>query len=286
MKKRTNDTIGAGQILNTLRAGPFREPAHAWLYEVRNGTGYNRSERYADALVVSLWPSRGIWFAGIEVKSHRSDWLRELDDPQKAAAIQRWCHYWWVAAPPGVVEVAEVPERWGYYEVDERKAKCVKDAPRLEPESLDAGFVASCLRNAAQQHMFARNVGRDEGVKSTEERLGAAAYGEITDELKSMRAEWQRATYERDRVKTELSNLRENVLRFERAAGIPEGEIDRDGRWSGLGGPGRAYRAAQLLYEIGIENLAMKFSAVAEALRELPDTDKQETAEVQRGEGA
>lgn len=55
----------------------------ALLQEVSDAAGFGRS-RSADGIAMSLWPSRGLGIDGIEIKSYRSDWLRELKHPEKA----------------------------------------------------------------------------------------------------------------------------------------------------------------------------------------------------------
>src|SRR5690606_33835057 len=123
----------------------------AMIQEVSSGTGA-QAHRRADALVVSLWPSRGIWFAGVEVKVSRTDWLNELKSPAKAAAILQWCNYWWLAAAEGVANAEEIPDRWGWIEVTAGKATAChvrKAAPKLEPEPLSPAFVAAILRKVA-----------------------------------------------------------------------------------------------------------------------------------------
>lgn len=139
-------------MIAALREGPFCAPAHTVLEEVRNSTGYAKTQRYADLLAVSLWPSRGLWFAGVEVKVSRSDWKMELKNPAKSVAIQRYCDYWWLAAPEGVVEPHEVPESWGLYTILPGKPKggpvrMDKQAPKLTPDPLSTTFVASVIRN-------------------------------------------------------------------------------------------------------------------------------------------
>jgi hypothetical protein len=145
-KAKSKESWGAGQVVSVLENKHFTAPAHAILREVRNGTGYGRQDRSADALVISLWPSRGIWFGGVEVKVARSDWQRELKDPEKSAEIQKWCDYWWVAAPEGVVLEGEVPETWGWIEVSKGKTTVRKSAPKLTAEALSTKFVAAILR--------------------------------------------------------------------------------------------------------------------------------------------
>lgn len=148
--KTKKEKWSADEVVSQLAAKHFSAPAHGLLREVRNGTGYgSRQERYADALAVSLWPTRGIWFAGVEVKVSRGDWLRELKDPAKSEAIQKWCNYWWIAAPEGIVLDGEVPETWGLLEVGRGKVTVRKPAPRLEAEPPTQAFVAAILRRQA-----------------------------------------------------------------------------------------------------------------------------------------
>lgn len=127
--------------------GPFPDGAYVRIPQVRNGTGYTRRTRTADALIVSCWPSRGLWFAGVEIKVSTYDWKKELSQPDKSAEIQKWCHYWYVAAPAGVVPIGEVPPTWGVIECG-RNCKILRPAPRLEPQPLDAAFLAAVLRAA------------------------------------------------------------------------------------------------------------------------------------------
>lgn len=50
---------------------------------------------------------------GFEVKTSRSDWLRELKDPSKSEAWRRYCTHFYVVAPRGVVNKDELPAGWG-----------------------------------------------------------------------------------------------------------------------------------------------------------------------------
>ena len=59
-----------------------------------------------------MWPSRGLYIAGVEIKVSRADWLKERKDPGKSVSIQRFCKYWYVAAPAGIVPVADDEDDW------------------------------------------------------------------------------------------------------------------------------------------------------------------------------
>jgi len=143
-----------GQIRQLLRE-KFAPPAYALFEEVKNQTGYaKRTERYADALALSLWPSRGIGMTGFEIKVSRADWQRELADPEKAAEFMKYCVAWYVVAPEGIVERLELPATWGLIEVPEHGRKRLAtrvEAPKLTPQPWDMGFVAALLRRQHEQ---------------------------------------------------------------------------------------------------------------------------------------
>lgn len=164
MKSLRKEKWTADQVLDALaKRGPLARPAVETLREVRSKVGFGRGpERYADAIAVSVYPSRGLWLAGVEVKVSRQDWLRELRDPEKAEPIARTCDFWWLAAPAGLVEIEEVPIDWGLLEVDDKgRVRVVRQAPRREPSALSLSFVASLLRRAADRERAAEQRGRD-----------------------------------------------------------------------------------------------------------------------------
>lgn len=251
----------AASVLSALADGPYRTPAHTWLYEVGNATG-SRCDRHADALVISLWPSRGIWFAGVEAKVSRSDWKKELDQPHKAAAIQRFCNYWWVAAPAGIIELSEVPETWGLYEIEGKRAKVSKQAPKLEPEPLSATFVAAIMRNASEgQSRAIENATREKSRKLEEQ------YSETEDgreKHRQMQNAADHAKRQTEHAESRLATLQKAVELFEREAGLPEHTIGGYRGWSE--NRGAQWQAAGLLKRIDELHLARQFREVAEAL--------------------
>lgn len=216
----------AEQLLAQLRNGPYPLGSHAWLYEVRNATGWG-GNRSADALVVSCWPSRGIWIAGLEVKVSRADWVRELRDPDKSAAVQRYCDYWWVVAPPDVVQLAELPETWGLYVVDGKKVSIGKPAPKLSAEPLTAAFVASVLRNESSKLEEARKRGHAEGFEARSQQDSGKRVDGMVEELLEARRERDRFQRELEHKERELAMLRAEHTEFEREAGLPPGSLTR-----------------------------------------------------------
>jgi hypothetical protein len=137
------------EVLRLLRA---RHPAPAWAFldHVANGTGRHQ-QRTADALAMSLWPSRGLELHGFEVKVYRSDWLRELKDPAKADEIAARCHRWWVVVgDESIIQQGDLfPQTWGQMVVRDGELVVTREAPLIEPAPLDHVFLAAILRRAA-----------------------------------------------------------------------------------------------------------------------------------------
>lgn len=263
-----------GDVYDAIRKkGPIREPAHVWIRNVRNRTGYSGEERYADALVVSVWPSRGIWFGGVEIKVSRNDWRRELDQPEKSAAIQKFCTHWWVAAPDGVVKPEEVPATWGHLAVG-KKVVAAKAAPALEPEAPTCAFVASILRNMAGTEERLRSEIR--GVIS-----GERARDPLQERVWDLQEKVRVAERERDSLKqqlgykeADLAALRENVKAFEEAAGVKLHEIEMWRGTAGVSRIGETFKAARVMAEARPAALAAQFQAVADALLVLANKEE------------
>lgn len=183
----------------------FAAPAYACLFEVRNQTGYSRSVRTADAVAMSLYPSRGLDLHGIEVKSHRSDWINELKQPQKADEIARFCNFWWLAVDDSsIVREGEVPATWGLLVRRGETLVCKKQAERLDAEPLDRKFVAAILRN-----ITANYVARSTVSAVVEQRL------QESKESNANSIEFYRKQAERD-----YKTLRSAVDEFEKASGL------------------------------------------------------------------
>ena len=267
----------AEKVLTVLRGSALREPAHAWLFNVRNATGFTRRERYADAIVISLWPSRGIWIAGIEVKISRNDWLRELDKPDKSAEIQRFCNHWWVAAPEGVVTPAEIPATWGHYLVlasGKQRVRTVKAAPKLKPEPLTLDFVASVLRNQADSAGRLRQMGYHEGHRAAREEFDGNKIEALQDRLHEAESAKKRAEQQLSYSESALKGLKQTIAAFERDAGLEiHLETYHGGGWT-PNSLGKQFAAARLLSEMDAQALGERFLEVGRALQSVADLTK------------
>jgi hypothetical protein len=152
----------------------YAAPEWALLEEVAPKTG--GGTRYADAVAVNLWSSRGHAVHGFEIKVSRSDWLRELKQPEKAEDVYQYCDYWWIVAPKGIVKDGELPPTWGLLELRESGLVQSVAAPKLSPKPITRGFFASLMRRGHEQ------------VTSIAERMQRnainAAHAEINERVK------------------------------------------------------------------------------------------------------
>jgi hypothetical protein len=188
------------QLFQALRPlYPARE--YALLPQVANGTG-GRATRHCDALALSLWPSRGLHLSGFEMKSHRSDWLREIKNPAKADEIAKFCNFWWIVVPSGIVKLDELPEPWGLLVWDEKKEALnkVKAAKWREAVAMDMPFMAAALRKA--QDCYAPD------AVVNEARAAGVLKGREDGKLESQ-ADLRR-----------YRELEKRVLAFEKASGV------------------------------------------------------------------
>ena len=139
--------ITASDIRRAIHAR-FPSQEYAVMFEVADSTGAQR-RRYADAVVMSLWPSRGLEIHGIEIKVSSSDWKREAADPAKAESVARYCDRWSVYTAPGVIrDLVSVPPAWGVEEFDGKSFKTIKKAEKTDAQPLSRSFVASMLRRS------------------------------------------------------------------------------------------------------------------------------------------
>lgn len=175
-KSKKPDPWTTSQILLALQER-YKGNAHAFLPQVRNTTGYARKQRTADALVMGLWPSRGLHLHGFEIKASRMDWLQELRNPAKAEEICQYCDFWWVViGDADIVKDDELPSTWGLLVPKGKKTLVAKvQAPKMEPKPPTLGFLASIIRSAEAVIYDksalddAKRIGYDEGYERGKE---------------------------------------------------------------------------------------------------------------------
>lgn len=219
MAKRTRKTRKiqtADQVMALLRKR-YDAPAWVFLEEVRNGTGYRSVVRTADGIAMGLWPSRGMEIHGVEVKVRRDDIVKELRNPEKAAAIMKYCDRWWlVLGDESLIEPNELPPTWGLMVVrGKTQLRVVVNAPQLEPSPLDRGFMASMLRNFEKKYVSRRAYETLQGDidrqihKGIEERVESA-----------LNAERKRRESRLSYLEQEVAKYRELMEEFQKRSGV------------------------------------------------------------------
>jgi hypothetical protein len=200
MAMRDYDSLKTHEVIERL-AAKYASPSYGFLTQVRNGTGM-RADRTADAMAMSLWPSRGLHVLGFEVKVSRTDWLKEYKDPEKAEAIAQYCHYWYlVCGSTKIILPGELPKTWRLIVPKGAGLKIEKEA-EFNQKALppDYDILAGIFRNVAERCI------PKEVIKS------------------KLEAEFEQgktwAKSENDRLKENLRELREAISVFEKASGV------------------------------------------------------------------
>lgn len=176
--------------LNTKHAREMlqkRYPGPEWalMQEVAPKTG--GGTRYADAVAVNLWSSRGHAVHGFEIKVSRSDWLRELKQPEKAEDVYQYCDHWWIVAPKGVVKDGELPPTWGLLEL--RAAGIVQQiaAPRLSPIPITREFFASLIRRGNDGIVQIAERMQHNATRAAEAQIDARVEKEVAHQTRTLK---------------------------------------------------------------------------------------------------
>lgn len=120
-------------------------PHYVTMFEVRDSTGFD-SSRSADALSIGMYRSRGRELTGFEIKTARSDWLRELKQPEKAEEIGKFCEWFYlVTSDDTVARIDELPTPWGWMVLKGEKLKVLKKPQQMKPVPLDRHMLCSLL---------------------------------------------------------------------------------------------------------------------------------------------
>ena len=245
----------------------FASPRWATFFEVRDDAGF-KAQRAADAVSVSTWPSMGLAVWGFEVKMSRSDFLRELKQPEKCSTIIRYCDRWVLAVDDDTIaKPDEVPDTWGLMVRRGKQLVSVKEAPKLTPTTLDRGFVAALLRRA------------------TEHVTPNAVLNEKLEEMREEDRKYARRTAEAesDRFKRSWEDLRASVDAFEKASGI---KIDS----FRFGNPGALGSLLSNLLNNGVmvprtEHAETAYREAADRLREIRGLAETVNAEIAKMRG-
>ncbi len=141
-------------IIHALR-NKYSPETSEWAFMEQVGKNISATyNRWADAIAVGLWKSRGHEIIGFEIKVSRADWLKELKHPDKAHGVGKYCHSWYlVVGDESIVKDGELPMNWGLmvpHTKNNLKIK-VPATRNKKPEPINIGFMCAILRRAMQQ---------------------------------------------------------------------------------------------------------------------------------------
>lgn len=223
----------------SLLQGRYPSPEYVLIQEVSDASGHARS-RSLDFMAIGMWNSRGLAIHGIEEKSWRNDWLKELKNPAKQENHFKFCDYFWLLTTEGdVAKLEEIPPSWGWMHVMGSRIKTMKEAPKLTPVICSRTFMCAMMRRAACKEKYVLR-------ESIEEQLEEARKGAREVEKRS-----------HEYSLSEYNKLLKSVKEFETAAGI---KVEKSWQHD----PVKTGAAVKLFLEGGVE----KYQKELESLRE------------------
>lgn len=240
------------EIFQLLKKLEFTAKSHVLMPHVRDATGF-AGTRTADAVAFGLWPSRGMEVEGIEIKVSRSDWLRELKEPQKAQEIFQYCDRWWLVVPDkDIVKQDELPSTWGMMVVKDNKIAKKVLAPKLNPKPLDKGIICSFLRQIPKE--FTPNIEIE--AKMAEAVKVAEIKGQMSVEVDGYK----------------VARLQKSIEEFERNSGV---KIDQ---YNGA----KLGKAVELVTRYGVDRFARELTWVVDHMKRTLDSAKNDLQEFKK----
>lgn len=156
------------------------------LEQVPDGTGTSQG-RWIDAAVFQMWPSKGLTRSAFEVKISRSDFLHELQNPEK----HQWCkdcfHEFWFVAPKGVIQIEELPLGIGWMYPHGDKLCVARNAVRNDIAKLDDYLLAGFMRAAYKEIQSATKISAKRILGDSEEYKIAQWYIEAVNHFLNSR---------------------------------------------------------------------------------------------------
>lgn len=182
--------------------GKYQAPHYVLMFEVRDSTGFD-STRSADAMAISLYQTKGREVIGFEIKHARSDWLRELKQPDKAEEIGKFCDYFYlVTQDDSIARIDELPMPWGWMVVKGQRLKVMKKPERMQPRPLDRPMLCSLLYTL-REHC------QSETKKQIREEVDAGVKSHHSGQA-----------WEIENLKKKMAELEKAVKDFEDASGV------------------------------------------------------------------
>ena len=137
--------MDAKEVLDILKLS-YPDPEWLLIPEMRMGTGYGGyREKRLDAWAINTYPSTGHTKIAFEIKVYRSDFLKEISNPEKRIPGMTVSDYFYFVTLEDVAKPEEIPDDCGWIIVKD-KAYTKKKAPLHNCEAPNWSFIASLFR--------------------------------------------------------------------------------------------------------------------------------------------
>lgn len=141
-------------IAKVLQSNRHSRDCWMWYEDLRTGTGYGEScEQSIDVWTMSAWPSHNYERIAYEIKVSRSDFLREIKQPNKRALALLYSNKFYFVAPQGILKPADMPPEAGLVEIQEGRAFVTVSAPWRDTPPPSWRFLASVARQSRKRGM-------------------------------------------------------------------------------------------------------------------------------------
>lgn len=241
-------TIEKKQTPWQLLRNKFPANEYVLIEEVSDASGFSRS-RSLDYMLINLWQSRGLAVTGIEQKSWRNDWLKELKNPKKQENHFKFCDYFYLyTTEESVAKIEEIPITWGWYHRKGNRILTMKQAPKLNAEPIDRSLMCAMLRRAANKEKYVH-------IDDLEDRISAEA------ERKK-----EHLSYDIKQQLNEYKSLQERVKIFEEEAGISIGD-----RYSWSGDAKKSGQAVKWLKKNGVDYFEKRLLQLRESAKKIEE---------------
>ena len=149
------------------------------LEQVPDGTGMYQS-RWIDVVVFQMWASNGLTRTAFEIKVSRSDFLNEIQNPQKHAWCRESFHYFFFVAPKGIIQVEELPDGVGWFYPRGSQLCMGRQARINDNPKLDDHILSGFLRAAHKEIENSKRVKLEEVLTTSEAYKKTSSYMEAT----------------------------------------------------------------------------------------------------------
>jgi hypothetical protein len=135
--------------------------------ELRLSTGYSKTEQRADGFLMKLWPSDGFERTMFEYKISRSDFLKEINNPQKRQTAKSLADFFVLITANDIVhDKKEIPADCGWYVFNGNDLEIKIRPPRLIPVPAAPWWFTASLTRALYKKGIQFEQERSEALRS------------------------------------------------------------------------------------------------------------------------